>query len=333
MNDFSEPADHPALKWIGRFLTIPPVLMLTMSGVFKLMKPDFVVEGFTKMGYPESAIVPLGVIELLSTLLFLIPQTAVLGAVLLTGYLGGATATHVHASDPWAQIFTAPIIGAVIWLALVLRDRRLRMLLPIRWAANPEHRSSVLVKVFAVIGFIAIGLATYIAMQPDEMRVTRSLKMTAPPTAVFAQLNDFRKWETWSPWAKMDPNTKYTYEGPESGEGAMFSWVGDEKTVGSGKMTILESRSSEFLKMKLEFLTPMQATNTTEFTLKPDGDQTEVVWSMYGKSAFMFKAMGLVTNMDKMIGDDFEKGLASIKTLAEAPAPQAAPMEETPVKE
>lgn len=332
MNDFSEPADSPALKWIGRILSLPPAALLTMSGVMKLMKPEMVTEGFAKMGYPDSAIVPLGAIELTATLLFLIPQTAILGAVVLTGYLGGATATHLQAGDPWAQVFTAPVIGAVIWLALVLRDYRMRQLMPIRWAADPDKRTSVFVPIFAVLGFVAIGLATYIAMQPDSMTITRSIKITAPPSVVYAQLNDFHKWQDWSPWAKLDPNMTSTYEGPEAGEGAIYKWVSNNQEVGEGKMTILESRPDEFLKLKLEFIKPMPATNTVEFTLNPEGEQTEVLWTMYGKSEFMFKAMGVVMNMDKMIGDDFEKGLAAIKSIAEGKPTEAVPTEKLPTE-
>ncbi len=331
MNDFSEPADSPALKWIGRILSLPPAALLTMSGVMKLMKPEMVTEGFAKMGYPDSAIVPLGAIELTATLLFLIPQTAILGAVVLTGYLGGATATHLQAGDPWAQVFTAPVIGAVIWLALVLRDYRMRQLLPIRWAADPDKRTSIFVKIFAVLGFVAIGLATYIAMQPDSMAITRSIKIAAPPSAVYAQLNDFHKWEDWSPWAKMDPNAKNTFEGPESGEGAMFSWAGNDQ-VGEGKMTIIEVKPDEFIKMKLEFKKPMECTNLTEFVLKPAGDQTELVWTMSGKSPFVAKAMTLVMDMDKMVGDDFEKGLAAIKSIAEGKPKEPAPAEAAPIE-
>ncbi len=320
------PVNSPALKWLGRFLSAGPVLLLIMSGVMKLMKPDMVLEGFAKFGYPESVLIPLGVVELVSTLLYIIPQTSVLGAVLLTGYLGGATATHVRVSDPW---YMTVILGVVIWLGLVLREPRLRPLLPIRWAVDPNQKGSLLLKAFVVLALAAIGSMTYIAMQPDEMRVTRSMKINAAPAAVFAQLDDFHKWETWSPWAKMDPNAKNTFDGPASGAGAMFHWAGNDQ-VGEGKMTIVESRPGEFLKMKLEFIKPMQCTNTAEFTLKPEGEQTELVWAMYGHSPFIGKAMGVFMDMDKMVGDDFEKGLASIKANAEGPPAVATPKDASP---
>jgi hypothetical protein len=118
-----------ALIWVGRVLSALPVLMLVMSAVMKFMKPTEVVEGFTKLGYSDSLAVPLGIVELACTALYVIPQTSVLGAILLTGYLGGATATHVRVGDP----FVGPvIIGVVVWLGLYLRDARLRALIPFR---------------------------------------------------------------------------------------------------------------------------------------------------------------------------------------------------------
>ncbi len=117
------------LIWAGRIVSALPVLMLVMSGVMKLLKPAPVVEGFTKLGWPEDLALPLGIVELVCTILYVIPQTSVLGAILLTGYLGGATATHVRIGDP----FIGPIIiGVVVWLGLFLRDARLRALLPLR---------------------------------------------------------------------------------------------------------------------------------------------------------------------------------------------------------
>ncbi|MBI5757610.1 MAG: DoxX family protein [Planctomycetales bacterium] len=117
------------MLWIGRILSTLPVLMLLMSGVMKLVKPTEVVEGFAKLGWPDSLALGLGIVELVCTVLYVIPRTSVLGAILLTGYLGGATATHVRIGDP----FIAPIIlGVVIWLGLFLRDARLRVLIPLR---------------------------------------------------------------------------------------------------------------------------------------------------------------------------------------------------------
>jgi hypothetical protein len=119
--------------WTGRALSTLVVLFLTMDGVMKLVKPEFVVKATTELGYSTSVIVPLGITLLVCTLLYVVPQTAVLGAVLLTGYLGGAVATHVHHSDPlFSHVLFPTYLGVMLWLGLVLRDSRLRALLPFR---------------------------------------------------------------------------------------------------------------------------------------------------------------------------------------------------------
>lgn len=177
---------------------------------------------------------------------------------------------------------------------------------------------AVLIVIAVVIAAIAI-LAIVIAKRPSEFTVTRSATIAAPPEVVFAQVNDFHKWEEWNPWGKLDPNMKQTYEGATEGEGAGYSWVGD-KNVGEGRMTIEESRPYEHIRIKLEFLKPFAATNTAEFTFKPEGDQTQVTWSMYGENNFMAKAIGLFMDMDKMIGGNFEQGLADMKAISESAA-------------
>ena len=130
-------------------------------------------------------------------------------------------------------------------------------------------------------------------------------------------MNDFHKWSDWSPWAKLDPAAKNTFEGPASGVGATFRLAGNGD-VGEGAMTITESRPAELIRIKLEFLKPFAATNTTEFTFKPAGDQTEVTWTMSGTNNFVGKAMSLIMNCDKMVGGMFEKGFANMKAVVSA---------------
>jgi hypothetical protein len=124
------------------------------------------------------------------------------------------------------------------------------------------------------------------------------------------------KWDAWSPWAKLDPNAKHSFEGAEAGVGAAMSWDGNKK-IGAGKLTITESRANESVGFRLEFIRPFKATNTAEFIFNRVGNQTEVVWSMSGKSNLFFKVFGLFMNCDDMAGRDFEKGLASLKAIAE----------------
>jgi hypothetical protein len=165
------------------------------------------------------------------------------------------------------------------------------------------------------------GFVVVVAMQPSEFRISRSAAMTAPPADVFAQVNDFHNWEAWSPWAKLDPNAKNTFEGPTAGTGAIFKWAGNSE-VGEGGMTITESRPAELVRIKLEFVKPMPGTSDTEFTFKPEGDKTVVTWTMSGHSDFLGKAICLFMNMDKMMGEKFDEGLASMKKVAEsAPKP------------
>ena len=174
----------------------------------------------------------------------------------------------------------------------------------------------ILVYILIAIAVIIIGLIVLVVIQPTDFRVVRTATVSAPASDVFAQVNDFHKWEAWSPWAKIDPAMKQTYEGAPAGTGASYAWNGNNQ-VGEGRMTITESRPSDLIRIKLDFFRPFAATNQAEFTFKPDGKQTVVSWSMTGKRNFMFKAMGLFMSMDKMIGGQFEKGLASMRAIVE----------------
>src|SRR3954468_3377322 len=140
----------------------------------------------------------------------------------------------------------------------------------------------ILIGIATVVAIVIVGFLLAVSMQPNEFRISRSAKMAAPPSAVFAQVNDFHSWDAWSPWAKLDPNAKVTFEGPTSGDGATFTWSGNDK-VGVGRQTITESVPDELIRIKLEFEKPFKATSTAEFTFKPQADQTLVTWSMFGK--------------------------------------------------
>ncbi len=169
----------------------------------------------------------------------------------------------------------------------------------------------LIIVAFAVIAFLVVA-----AMQPADFRITRTGSISAPASAIFPHVNTLQFWDAWSPWAKLDPNAKNSFEGPSAGVGAKMSWAGNNK-VGVGSMTITESRPDDFIQFKLEFLKPMQVTNTAEFTFKTEGDQTAVTWTMTGTNNFMGKAMGLIMNLDKMCGGQFEQGLAALKTVVE----------------
>jgi len=176
-----------------------------------------------------------------------------------------------------------------------------------------------------ILGAVAVALAVMlglfsiiVAMQPGQFRITRSATMKAAPAVVFAQIDDFHNWEAWSPWAKLDPDAKAVFEGPPSGEGAKFSWSGNDK-IGQGTQTIVESKPDERIRIRLDFEKPMKDTSEAEFTFKPQDEQTQVTWSMSGKKNFVGKAVCMFMNMDKMVGGEFEKGLASLKGIVEKP--------------
>jgi uncharacterized protein YndB with AHSA1/START domain len=164
---------------------------------------------------------------------------------------------------------------------------------------------------------LLVVLAVVIAFQPSEFRIARTTTIAAPPAAVFAQVNDFRKWPAWNPWGRLDPAMKQTFDGAPSGPGAVYTWSGNHD-VGEGRMTLTESRPDELIRVRLEFLKPLPATSLAEFRFEPKGEGTVVTWSMTGRNNFLAKAIHLVINMDRMIGGQFEQGLAQMKAVVEA---------------
>jgi uncharacterized protein YndB with AHSA1/START domain len=177
----------------------------------------------------------------------------------------------------------------------------------------------MVVKILVGLAVVVVLFAGVVALQPSDFRVVRSATISAPPAVVFSQVNDFHKWEAWSPWARKDPAAKNAFEGAPSGTGAVFSWAGNRE-VGEGRMTLTESRPPELIRIRLDFVKPFAGTNTAEFTFRPEGNQTVVTWSMAGKNNFVAKAFCLFMSMDKMVGGEFEKGLAQMKAFAEAAA-------------
>ena len=176
-----------------------------------------------------------------------------------------------------------------------------------------------MLKIIGILLVLAVvGLLVYAAMQPEDFRIQRSTTVKAPPERIYPHIADFRAWGPWSPWEKKDPAMKRTFSGPDSGVGAAYAWEGD-KNVGTGKMTILEATAPGKVVIKLEFLKPFEATNTAEFTLQPQGGSTTITWAMTGKNNFLAKLMCVFMNMEKMVGPDFEAGLAGLKAIAEKP--------------
>ena len=172
-----------------------------------------------------------------------------------------------------------------------------------------------------IAGVIAIAIAIVLvlaATKPDTFTVQRTAVIRAPAEKIFALINNFHQWAHWSPWEKRDPGMQRTYGGAGSGKGAVYAWDGN-KNVGSGRMEILDATSPSKIVIKLDFFKPFEGHNTAEFTFVPERDAsaTNITWVMHGPSSLMSKAMQVFMNFDKMIGKDFEAGLANLRQLTE----------------
>ncbi|MCD6049040.1 MAG: polyketide cyclase [Verrucomicrobia bacterium] len=181
-----------------------------------------------------------------------------------------------------------------------------------------KKRSKLLIALGVIVALIAL-LLIVAAVQPDDYRISRSATINAPASAAFPYVNEPKKWEIWNPWGKLDPDMKLTYEGPAAGVGSSYSWVGNNQ-VGTGKMTVTESKADELVRFRLDFYKPMEGTSDAEFTFKPEGDKTSVTWTMTGKANIVSKVMCLFVSMDKMMGDQFDKGLNALKSAVEGEA-------------
>lgn len=167
---------------------------------------------------------------------------------------------------------------------------------------------------------LAVGIAgtlAYAATKPDSFAVTRSVEIRATPERIFLCLNNFRAWRDWSAYERKDPDMERHFSGPESGPGAVYEWNGDGN-VGAGRMEIVGVEPDRALSIRLNFQRPFVAENMATFTLEPLGEMTLVTWTMTGPAPFISKVMDVIFNMDKMIGGDFEAGLARLKDVTEA---------------
>lgn len=173
-----------------------------------------------------------------------------------------------------------------------------------------------MIKAFFIVVAVGIaGLLLYAASKPDTFTVQRSTSIKAPADQVHSLINDLHQFNTWNPYNQKDPNVKGFYSGPVSGPGARYGFEGN-KDVGKGSIQITNSTPSQ-VAMKLDIIEPFEGHNLVDFTLRPQGDTTEVTWAMHGPAPFMFKLVGIFMNMDQMIGRDFEIGLSSLKAKAE----------------
>jgi carbon monoxide dehydrogenase subunit G len=172
-------------------------------------------------------------------------------------------------------------------------------------------------KIIAIIVVLAVVVVLVLASRkPDHFRVQRSASIAAPPERIFPLINDFHRWGAWSPYEHKDPDMKRTFSGPGSGRGSTYEWTGNSN-IGSGRMEIVESSAPSRVAIQLDFLKPFDAHNMATFTMEPAGRGTNVTWAMDGPTPFVGKIMHVFFNMDRMVGTDFEAGLANLKTAAE----------------
>ena len=170
--------------------------------------------------------------------------------------------------------------------------------------------------IFGVFILAVAGVLAYAATRPDVFQVRRSTTITAPPEKIFPLITDFKSWTAWSPYEKKDPAMKRTYGATAAGKGATYAWDGD-KNVGSGSMEIMDAPAPSRVTIKLGFKRPFEAHNVADFTLVPVEGGTNVSWSMSGPTPFFGKILHVFVDMDKMVGRDFEAGLANLKAIAE----------------
>lgn len=192
---------------------------------------------------------------------------------------------------------------------------KMARLLPLPLHAATRKDSAVK-KVLLVLLLIVIAILLYATTRPNTYHVERSIVINAPAEKIVPMIDDFHQWARWSPWEDLDPNMKRTFSGANSGPGAVYAWEGNRK-VGAGQMEIVQEQKPKAITVKLEFLRPMHDTSTTTFLFDQQGSATKVTWQMDGQMTYVSKVMCIFVSMDKMIGKDFEKGLARLKAEAE----------------
>lgn len=174
-----------------------------------------------------------------------------------------------------------------------------------------------MLKAFAIALVIVVGvILIYASIRPDSFRIERSITIQSTPENIFALINNFHQWESWSPWEKIDPQINRTYSGAPEGKGSIYEWSGN-KNIGQGRMEITESVPPSKITFKLDFIMPFEAHNAVDFVLTRKGDSTLVTQAMYGPSPFLSKLMGLFFSMEKMVGEKYEEGLINLKRVAE----------------
>jgi hypothetical protein len=192
-----------------------------------------------------------------------------------------------------------------------------------RLERGPSREEKMLISVLVTIAVVLAASLAYAAAKPDTFKISRSTTIAAPATVIFPMIDDLHAQLAWSPFEK-DPNMKRTYSGPPRGKGAVYAWDGNRQ-VGAGRIAITDSAPPSKVVLLLEMFRPFKVANTVEFALEANGASTDVTWSMQGRQPYMAKLMSMFINCEKMVGGEFEQGLAKLKALAETqPAAVAA---------
>jgi hypothetical protein len=169
---------------------------------------------------------------------------------------------------------------------------------------------------YLIIPLAIAAFLFWVSRKPDDFTISRQIAINALPGDIFGWINNVRNFNKWNPWAAMEPNNVITYNGTDEGPGASYSWQG--KKTGEGSMTLLDQKKPAEVNYALDFVKPFKANNKANFRIEDSNGTTTVIWTMSGKSAFSHKLMQTFFSMDKMVGKDFERGLASLKTVVEA---------------
>lgn len=268
--------------WAGRVITMLAALPFLFSFAMKLSGSPQVQEGMAHLGWPAAAIGTLAFLEALSMLLYLLPASSVLGAVVLTGYLGGAIATHLRIGEP---VYLHVVIGVLIWLGLFLRDPRLHVLLPVR---------------------------------TKDFLVSSEITIARPVAEVFAFLRPLKNFQSWNPFLKPGANVKLDFRGVDGQPGFVASWDGDRE-VGAGEQELTRILEGQRIDFDLRFFRPFRGNNKGSWIVEAaDANQTRVRWCMTGPSPFPMSVIGLFIRCEKMIVPQFAAGLAKLKEKLEA---------------
>lgn len=269
-----------AALWMGRIISLLMGALFIMAGTMKLTGGAEVAQGFEHAGWPVTAITTVALLEITAAIVYFIPPLSILGAIVLTGFLGGAIATHVRLGEP---VYLHVGIGILIWFGLFLREPRLRVLIPVRG---------------------------------KDCIYKRSIEINQPVSVVFPYLKKLGNFKNWNPFLKDEPTVEMSNRGTDGEIGYVAAWSG--KKLGAGEQEIIRVLEGKQVDFELRFLRPFVATTTANFAVEAvGGGKSKVTWTMDGKSEFPMTVFGLFMNPDKMMARMFDSGLGELKRILE----------------